>query len=97
MTTTNYQGQKFEIELYFSHQLAGYGHWHILCEVTYEGKKKTFKHITTNTEFIDKINQSRVNGATWDEVQKVYYDKAFDDLEEIVREWCEEVFEEKNN
>ena len=94
-TTTNYYGENFEIELYFSHQIAGYGHWHILCEVTYEGEKKTFKHLTTNSEFIDSLNEARSNDATWEKIQKVYFDKAFDDLEEIIREWCEQVAEEK--
>jgi hypothetical protein len=92
-TTTNYEGQSFKIDLYFSHQIVGYGHWHILCEVSYEGENKTFKRLTTDSEFIDKINDLKADGATWDEIQKIYYDKSFEYFKENIIEWCEEVEE----
>lgn len=92
-TIKNYKGNQFEIETYFYQEFRGRGGWDIKCEVTFKNEKKTFRHYTTDTTFIDKISDMKADDAFWDEIQDAYSEKTFDSLEEIILEWCEEINE----
>jgi hypothetical protein len=91
----NYKGKQFEVETYFAQEFKGRGGWNINCEVSYMGKKKTFRHYTTDSMFIDEISDMKADDASWDEIQKAYSEKVFDDLKEIILEWCEDLKEEE--
>jgi hypothetical protein len=88
---TNHKGQQFEIETYFLKNKKGYGTWNITCEVWYGGEFKSFVYHTTDSSFIDEINN--MGDATWDEIQNAYKEKAFDSLKQSILVWCEEVEE----
>lgn len=83
----NYNGEKFEIEVYFNHSFKGRGSWNIECTVVYKGEERTFKHHMTNAPFIDEINDMKANGATFVEIQNRYFEAYFDDFKETVLEW----------
>lgn len=98
-TIENYNREQFEVELYFSQEFKGRGGWNINCEVKFKGEKKTFCHYTNDSMFIDSMSDMRADDASWDEIQNAYFEQSFDNLEESVIEWCEEVgeaFEEEN-
>ena len=97
MTTTieNYKGKQFEIETYFAQEFKGRGGWNINCEVSFKGEKKTFRHYTTDSMFIDQISDMKADDASWDEIQNAYKEKSFDSLEESILEWCEEINEKE--
>ena len=92
-TIENYRGEKFEIDIYFSKDFKGRGGWNINCEASFNGVKKTFRHYITDSVFIDHISEMKADGASWDEIQNAYKEKAFDSIEESILEWCEEVNE----
>ena len=92
-TIGNYNGEQFEVKTYFNQEFKGRGGWYINCDVTFKGEKKTFRHYTTDSEFIDQISEMKAEDASWDEIQNAYEEKAFDSIEESILEWCEEVNE----
>jgi hypothetical protein len=94
-TIENHKGQQFVIETYFANELKSHGQWNITCEVTFKGQKKTFRKHTTDSLFIDEIAGMRSDNASWDDIQNAYKQHAFDDLEEIILEWCEDVNEQE--
>jgi len=90
-TISNYKGHSFEIETYFSFWRTGYGHWTIVCDVTYKGNKKSFNNVTTDSQFIDQLSEMRADGESWNDIQKFCHEKCFYDLEESILEWVEEL------
>lgn len=94
-TIEKYNGQRFEIDTYFSQTLRGRGGWNINCEVSFKGEKKTFRHYTTDSMFIDQISDMKADHASWDEIQKAYKEKAFDSIEPDILEWCEDINEKE--
>ena len=93
---TNYTGETFEVELYFTNKLKGRGSWNIECEATFNNEKKVFKIHTTESLFIDRINDLKADNTSFDEIQKEYFDFSFDILEENLIEWCVELNEINN-
>lgn len=89
------KGEQFEIETYFAHEFQGRGGWNVICEVSFKGEKKTFRHYTTDSMFIDQISDMKADDASWDEIQNAYKEKAFDSIEENILEWCEEINKKK--
>jgi hypothetical protein len=96
-TLENYKREQFEVELHFGTERAGYGQWNINCEVTFMGKSKSFKEHTTDSEFVDELSQLRADNASYEAIQQLQHDKAFDSLSEAILEWCEDVKEESND
>ena len=92
VTIENYKGELFEIETYFAQEFKGLGGWNINAEVSFNGKKKTFRYYTTDSIFIDQISEMKADNASWHEIQNAYKEKTFDSLEESILEWCEETF-----
>lgn len=93
-TIENYNGEKFELnDLHFRHSHRGYGQWHILCELYFEGQKRTFREHTTDSQFIDSISDMKADDATHEEIQQAYFNAYFDNIKEIILEWVEEVKE----
>jgi len=92
---SNYQGQEFNVNLYFSHEFQGRGGWSINCEVSFKCYKKEFRHYTTDSEFIDQISDMKSDDISFKEIQNKYKEKFFDDLKEIIIEWCEYKSEEE--
>lgn len=89
----NYKREQFEIGTYFTQEFKGRGGWNINCEVSFKGENKIFHHYINDSQFIDEISRMRANDASWDDIQNAYKDKSFDELKEIILEWCEDVNE----
>lgn len=85
---------KTGFDLYFSHEFKGRGGWHILTEATTGRDKKTFKQYTTDSQFIDKLSDMKSDAATFEEIQKAYFERFFD---ERTSQDIEEFFEELQN
>lgn len=90
-TIENYNREEFEIEVYFKHSFKGRGSWDIGCTVTYKGQERMFKHHITNAPFIDEVNDMKADNATYEEIQKRYFEAYFDDFKEIILEWVEDI------
>ena len=56
---TTQSGAEFTIDFYFYERKSGYGHWDIKCDAKlYDfDTKKTFSVTTTNSQFIDELNE----------------------------------------
>lgn len=96
-TIENYRGEQFEVEIYFNQEYKGRGGWNINCEVSFNGEKKTFRHYTTDSMFIDYISEMKAGDASWDEIQNAYKEKVFYHIEDSIIEWCEEVNENEED
>jgi hypothetical protein len=90
-TIENYKGEQFKIETYFTHEFKGRGGWNINCEASFKGEKKTFRHYTNDSMFIDQISAMKAENDSWDEIQEAYKIFALDALSESILEWCEEI------
>lgn len=80
------------MELYFSHKLAGHGQWTILCRASFKGYEETFKTHCTNSQLIDDLSGVKLEGS-WDEVQEFYKSSFLPDFERQIDEFKEEVLE----
>jgi len=80
-----------EYELFFSNSFKGKGSWNISCEV--EGLE-TFNTHTTDSEFIDSLTELEENNATFEEIQKAYYNAFFYKFKEKIEEY---LFQLENN
>lgn len=98
-TLTNYEGQEFDLNLYFSHTFKGRGGWDINCEASYNGEKLKIRAYTTDSMFIDKVQgmKSMEENASFEEIQETYSDKFLDNFKERLIEWCESLTETEDN
>lgn len=93
-TVENYKGKEYNIVTHFTHRTRGYGGYSILCKVEYKQNKNVFNLYSTDTKFIDLINDLKAdeqNGS--DIIQQAYYDKFFDEYKESIIEYCEDMDE----
>ena len=90
-TIETYTGAKFDVHLYFSNEFKGHGGWNILCEVDFNNEKKVFKAYTTSSNFIDLLNEMKADDRSYEEIRELYFSTYFDELKEIVLEWCQEI------
>ena len=90
-TLTNYEGQEFDLNLYFSHTFKGRGGWNINLEASYNGEKFKSYTYTTDSMFIDKIQRmkSMAENASFEGIQETYSDMFLDNFKEQLIEWCE--------
>ena len=96
-TRENYLGDSFQIETFFSNEFTGRGHWKINCEVIFNGNKKIFTTSTNDSQFIDKLSDMIADNKSGDEFQEFYNERFFDNLEESIIEWCEQINENEEN
>jgi len=89
ITLSNFKGETFTASVYFSNEFKGRGGWNIICEVSANGQKKSFKEFTTNSGFIDALGDLRAENSSWETIQEFYYDNFFEGFEEIILEWLE--------
>jgi hypothetical protein len=89
-TITNYNGQEFNLDLFFSQEFKGRGGWNINCDVRFNNQNKTFKHYITDATFIDSVSDFKADGHSHQFVEQIYFDKAFDYMQESILEWVEE-------
>ena len=92
----NFKGEEFEVQLDFSEVFKGRGGWDICCQVTYSKEDRVFKRYITDSMFIDEISDMKGEDNSYENIQLKYKDKVFDSMEEVVIEWCEEIYEQKN-
>lgn len=86
-TNIDYFGQTdVEIDVDYSHAFAGHGHWKVTAIVEFEGAKKHFYHTTTNSEWIDQLNDFRME-ASHDEEQTFYHEFTIEKIKEEILEW----------
>lgn len=91
LTLENRQGQEFQaIITDCGATFKSYGHWNVYFTVRFEGNEKDFKVLTTDSQFIDEVNDVE----SYDEANEMYFDKFFNqDMEERVLEWIEDLVE----
>jgi len=92
MTTfENQKGETLVVRTEFTHSFKGKGGWDINCQATYAGHNKTFKTYTTDTKFIDIINDMKGGAYSWLDVQNTYFNEFIDTFKERIVEWGEEI------
>lgn len=83
----NYKGQDFNATiLEVSNTKTGYGHWKVYFTIEFNGVKKDFSVITTDSIFIDEMSDLD----SYSEIEERHIEKFFNqDLEERILEWIE--------
>lgn len=78
-------------DLHFSFESQGRGHYLIICNVNDGLRQKKFTHLTTNSTFIDEVNQMRRDDVGYDKIQLKYYEQYYDEMRDFILQWwCEE-------
>jgi len=84
----DYKLVSHHVELDYSHTIVIRGHFDILCEIRYKGKTKTFKHTTTNTQWLDEFNDWKYDeNPTHNEVNEYYHNAYYHYFDEPVLEF----------
>lgn len=78
--------REVEFEIDFSNKRAGYGQWNIIAEIEISGMTRTSKVHTTDSLFIDGLSDLE----TTEEKQQLYFDRFYDEFEDIILEWINE-------
>lgn len=87
ITLENYKGQDFNATiLKVSNTKTGYGHWKVYFTIEFNGVKKDFSVLTTDSIFIDEMSDLD----SYSEIEERHIEKFFnEDLEERILEWIE--------
>ena len=78
------------IELKFDRIGHGVGWYTIYAEVLYDVNKQTFTKLTNDSEWLDNYNK-KADGASYDELQQMYYDKFMDLFVDDIIMWMYEI------
>lgn len=84
----NHEPIEAEVQFHYHHLFSGYGHWKIICIAEYEGEQKEFRHITTDSMFIDEVVNAKQD-ESYEVTQKMYHDSFYSDFEERIGEWID--------
>lgn len=88
-------GVDYDITIWHArHKFTGRGHWTIEIDVHFDhnGKthERTFRHTTTDSDFIDMISEMKHEGTTSEALIEAYYDYCFERfMDEECYQWIE--------
>ncbi len=86
--TFHIDGEETHVDLFWSHNRKEHGIWRIKCKIVYgQNKEKTFYETTTDSLFIELVNEMYVEDVPYYEIQKVYFNKFFDKISEDIEEY----------
>jgi hypothetical protein len=92
ITLENYKGQDFNANiLEVSNTKTGHGHWKVFFTIEFNGVKKDFSVLTTDSQFIDEMSELD----SYSEIEERHIEKFYDqNLEERILEWIETQIED---